>query len=95
MDRQQELRFSRQGHGTGVAVRARAAASVEPRLTAIVDRVLAAAQDAPRDWVRVEVCLPPDLAQRVREMEAQARARLVGDRAEASREGQGQQQPPA
>jgi hypothetical protein len=47
----------------------------KPRVGAIVERVLAAAQDVPRDWVRVEVWLPPELAQQVREMEAQARAR--------------------
>jgi hypothetical protein len=41
--------------------------------------------------VRFKVWLPPELAQQVREMEAQARARIVGSRAEASREGQGQQ----
>ncbi|WP_051242619.1 TrfB-related DNA-binding protein [Azohydromonas australica] len=46
-----------------------------PRITFIVDRVLAAAHDVPRDWVRVEVWLPPELAQQVREMEAKARAR--------------------
>jgi hypothetical protein len=49
----------------------------KPRVTAIVDRVLAAAQDVPRDWVRVEVWLPPELAQQVREMEAQARAKVA------------------
>ncbi len=48
----------------------------KPRVGAIVERVLAAAQDVPRDWVRVEVWLPPELAQQVREMEAQARARV-------------------
>lgn len=47
----------------------------QPRVGAIVDRVLAAAQDVPRNWERVEVWLPPELAQQVREMEAQARAR--------------------
>jgi hypothetical protein len=47
----------------------------KPRITFIVDRVLAAAHDVPRDWVRVEVWLPPELAQQVREMEARARAR--------------------
>ncbi|WP_051242953.1 TrfB-related DNA-binding protein [Azohydromonas australica] len=47
----------------------------KPRVGAIVERVLAAAHDVPRDWVRVEVWLPPELAQQVREMEARARAR--------------------
>ena len=46
----------------------------KPRVGAIVERVLAAAQDVPRDWVRVEVWLPPELARQVREMEAEARA---------------------
>ncbi len=36
-------------------------------------RVLTAAHDVPRDRVRVEVWLPPELAQQVREMEMQAR----------------------
>jgi hypothetical protein len=47
----------------------------QPRVGAIVDRVLAAAQNVPRNWERVEVWLPPELAQQVREMEAHARAR--------------------
>ena len=46
----------------------------KPRVGAIVERVLAAAQDVPKDWVRVEIWLPPELVQQVREMEAQARA---------------------
>jgi hypothetical protein len=47
----------------------------KPRVGAIVQRVLAAAQDVLRDWVRVEVWLPPELVQQVRELEAQARSR--------------------
>ena len=51
----------------------------QPRVLAIVERVLAAARDVPRDWVRVEVWLPPELAQQVREMEARARARVKAE----------------
>lgn len=51
----------------------------KPRVGAIVDRVLAAAQGVPRDWVRVEVWLPPELVPQVREMEAKARANAAAD----------------
>jgi hypothetical protein len=47
----------------------------KPRITVIVDRLLAAAQDLPRDRVRLGGVAAPDLAQQVREMQAQARAR--------------------
>lgn len=36
----------------------------KPRVGAIVERVLVAAQDVPRDWVRVGVWLPPELRSR-------------------------------
>jgi hypothetical protein len=49
----------------------------QPLVGAIVDRVLAVAQNVLRDWVRVEVWLPPELAQQVREMEAHARAKVA------------------
>jgi hypothetical protein len=45
------------------------------RVDAIVERVLAAARGIPKDWTRAEVWLPLELAQVVREMEAQERAR--------------------
>jgi hypothetical protein len=47
------------------------------RVGAMVERVLAAARDVPKDWERVEVWLPPELAQQGREMEAQARAKVA------------------
>jgi hypothetical protein len=40
------------------------------RVGAMVERVLAAARDVPWNWERVEVWLPPELAQQVRAMEA-------------------------
>lgn len=46
------------------------------RVGAMVERVLVAASDVPLHWERVEVWLPPALAQQVREMEAQARERI-------------------
>jgi hypothetical protein len=49
----------------------------QPRVGAIVDRVLALAQNVLRDWVHVEAWLPPELAQPVREMEAGARAKVA------------------
>jgi len=63
----------------------------KPRVGAIVERVLAAAQGVPRDWERLGVWLPPDLAQQVCEIEVQARARIFKASAVASREGPGQQ----
>jgi hypothetical protein len=51
--------------------------SPRQRVGAMVERVLAAARDVPKDWERVEVWLPPELAQQVREMEAQAKAKVA------------------
>ena len=44
------------------------------RVSDMIARVVAAANDVPRDWQRVEVWLPPHLAEQVRAMEVQAKA---------------------
>ena len=49
------------------------------RVGAMVERVLAAARDVPWNWEHVEVWLQPELAQQVREMEAQARERAKAE----------------
>lgn len=46
------------------------------QLNRILSRVRQTLRDAPRDWVRVEVYLPPEYAAQVRELEARARADL-------------------
>lgn len=53
------------------------------RVSGILRRFQHAERDVPRDWRRVEVWLPPDLAQRVEEMARDARAEAV--RAKAPR----------
>lgn len=44
------------------------------RVSGMVSRVLAAANKIPRGWEKVEVWLPPELAEKVRKMEADAKA---------------------
>jgi hypothetical protein len=46
------------------------------RVSDIVKRVLAVVRGIPADWQLVEVWLPPDLAEQVRQMEAQAKAEV-------------------
>lgn len=46
------------------------------RVSGMVARVLAAAQDVPVTWQRVEVWVPPELVDQVRQLEAKARAAL-------------------
>lgn len=48
------------------------------RVHGIVQRFRAAAQEVPTGWRRVEVWLPPELAQKVEAMAEQARADHVG-----------------
>ena len=45
-----------------------------PRVSSMVKSVVSAANEIPREWQRVEVWLPPDLAEQVRQMEADAKA---------------------
>ena len=44
------------------------------RVSGMVSRVIAAANEIPRGWEKVEVWLPPALAEEVRKMEADAKA---------------------
>lgn len=44
------------------------------RVSSMVKSVVSAANEIPREWQRVEVWLPPDLAEQVRQMEADAKA---------------------
>lgn len=46
----------------------------QARVGAIVERALSAARGIPRDWVRVELWLPPELAQQAQALAAQAKA---------------------
>lgn len=46
------------------------------RVGALVKSVQAVALEIPADWVQVEVWLPPDLAEQVRQMAADAKARI-------------------
>ena len=46
------------------------------RVSGMVARVIAAAHDVPATWQRVEVWVPPELVDQVRQLEAQARAAL-------------------
>lgn len=46
------------------------------RVNSAVNRVIAAANEIPADWERVEVWLPPELAANVRQVEAEARSKL-------------------
>lgn len=46
------------------------------RVGALVKAVLAAAREIPPDWEQVEVWLPPELAEQVRQMAAEAKARI-------------------
>jgi len=48
------------------------------RVHGIVQRFRAAAQEVPTGWRRVEVWLPPELAQQVEAMAEQARASHIG-----------------
>lgn len=49
------------------------------RVHGIVQRFLAAANEVPTRWRRVEVWLPPELAEQVEALAAKARADHVGD----------------
>lgn len=46
------------------------------RVSGMVSRVIAAASGTPRGWERVEVWLPPELANQVRKIEADAKATI-------------------
>ncbi len=46
------------------------------RVSGMVARVIDAAHDVPATWQRVEVWVPPELVDQVRQLEAQARAAL-------------------
>ncbi|MBC1154416.1 hypothetical protein FSG43_022615 [Escherichia coli] len=50
------------------------------RVSGMVSRVIAAANEIPRGWEKVEVWLPPDLAEQVRGMEADAKAHAAKDK---------------
>jgi len=49
------------------------------RVSDIMKRVLAVVRGIPADWQLVEVWLPPELAEQVRQMENQAKAQASGD----------------
>ncbi|EMM4514142.1 hypothetical protein WAQ86_004772 [Salmonella enterica] len=46
------------------------------RINSMVKRVTLAFSDIPQDWERVEIWLPPELAQKVRDMAQSARDKL-------------------
>lgn len=48
------------------------------RLNGILNSVRAAANGVPVSWVRVEVWVPPELVQQVRDIEERAKAKLGG-----------------
>lgn len=47
------------------------------RVSSMVKSVISAANEVPRDWQRVEVWLPPNLADKVRQMEADAKEEVA------------------
>ncbi|PJX19990.1 hypothetical protein CAP48_19500 (plasmid) [Advenella sp. S44] len=53
---------------------------VEGKSQSEVARVRAAAKEIERGWRKVEVWLPPEMAEQVRKMEAEARAQLAREK---------------
>lgn len=58
---------------TQIAV-AQATGLTKQRVSGMVNRVRAAAEDVPAGWEHVETWLPPELAEKVRRMAAEAKA---------------------
>lgn len=60
--------------GEAQSVVAKAHGLTKQRVNGMVSRVLALARDVPPGWVKVETWLPPELAEQVHKMAADAKA---------------------
>ena len=66
--------------GLGLAEAGEKAGVSRQRVKLLVDRVLAVRDEAPADWVKVDIWLPPDEAEKIRALAASAKEKADSKR---------------